>query len=119
FTYDQNLIGPNGSAIQDVFQAYVLPVTKANDTAPAAANAASFDATQVARSSIVALFGTQLANATLSAPNANLPFQLGGVTVTVGGLTARLIFISPGQINFVAPQIIANGDAIDIVINNN
>ncbi len=119
FTYDQNLIGTNGSAIQDVFQAYVRPVTSANSTAPAAANAASFDATQVARGSIVALFGTQLANATISAPNANLPFFLGGVTVTVNGLAAQLIFVSAGQINFVAPQIIANGDTVEIRVNNN
>jgi len=119
FTYDQNLIGVNGAAIQDVFQAYVRPVTSVNATAPAAANAASFDATQVARGSIVALFGTQLANATISAPSANLPFQLGGVTVTVNGLTARLIFVSAQQINFVIPQIIANGDTVDVVVNNN
>jgi uncharacterized protein (TIGR03437 family) len=119
FTYDQNLIGSNGAVLQDVFQAYVRPVTSANATAPAAANAASFDATQVARSSIVALFGTQLANTTLSSPSAMLPFQLGGVSVTVGGLAARLIFVSPGQINFVVPQIIANGDSVDVVVNNN
>ncbi|MEO6725007.1 MAG: IPT/TIG domain-containing protein, partial [Blastocatellia bacterium] len=119
FTYDQNLIGTNGLAIQDVFQAYVRPVTSANSTAPAAANAASFDATQVARGSIVALFGTQLANATISAPSANLPFLLGGVTVTVNGLAARLIFVSAGQINFVVPDIIANGDTVEIRVNNN
>ncbi|MDQ3011918.1 MAG: hypothetical protein M3X11_14565, partial [Acidobacteriota bacterium] len=119
FTYDQNLIGTNGSAIQDVFQAYVRPVTSANSTAPAAANAASFDATQVARGSIVALFGTQLANATISAPSANLPFLLGGVTVTVNGLAARLIFVSAGQINFVVPEIIANGDTVEVRVNNN
>jgi uncharacterized protein (TIGR03437 family) len=119
FTYDQNLIGTNGSAIQDVFQAYVRSVTSVNATAAAAANAASFSATQVARGSIVALFGTQLANATLSSPSGNLPFQLGGVSVTVGGSAARLIFVSAGQINFVMPQIIANGDTVDIVVNNN
>src|SRR5262249_47794780 len=75
--------------------------------------------TQVARSSIVALFGTQLANATISTPSANLPFQLGGVTVTVNGLAARLIFVSSGQINFVMPQITANGDSIEVRVNNN
>lgn len=119
FTYDQNLIGTNGAAIQDVFQAFVRPVTSVNSTAPAASNAASFDSTQVGRGSIVALFGTQLANATISSPTANLPFQLGGVTVTVNGLAARLIFVSGGQINFVVPDIIATGDAVSIVVNNN
>lgn len=119
FTYDQVLLATNGAALQDIFQAYVRPVTMTNSTAPALANAASFDATQVARGSIVAAFGTQLANATISTPGANLPFQLGGVSVTISGIAARLIFVSPGQINFVVPDVVATGDAVDYTINNN
>lgn len=119
FTYDQVLLGANGLALQDVFQAYVRPVTMMNSTAPALANAASFDATQVARGSIVAAFGTQLANAIVTTPGANLPFQLGGVTVTINGIAARLIFVSPGQINFVVPDLVGAGDAVDYTINNN
>lgn len=119
FTYDQILLAANGSALQDVFQAYVRPVTMMNSAAPTLANAASFDATQVARGSIVAAFGTQLANAIVTTPGGNLPFQLGGVTVTVNGIAARLIFVSPGQINFVVPDIVGAGDAVDYTINNN
>lgn len=119
FNYEANVIATNALAIQDVFQAYVLPVTSQNSTAPTFANAASFDNTQVARGSIVAVFGTQLANSTVSAPTANLPFQLGGVNVTVNGLAGRLIFVSPGQINFVVPNAIGTGDTIDFTINNN
>lgn len=119
FTYDQVLIAASGAALQDVFQAYVRPVTMMNSTAPALSNAASFDATQVARGSIVAAFGTQLANATMTAPNANLPFQLGGVSVTINGVASRLIFISPGQINFVLPDVAGTGDTVDFTINNN
>lgn len=119
FTYDQVLLGANGAALQDVFQAYVRPVTVTNTTAPVLTNAASFDATQVARGSIVAAFGTQLANATVLTPSGNLPFQLGGVTVTINGIAARLIFVSSGQINFVVPDIVGTGDAVDVVVNNN
>ncbi len=119
FNYEANVIATNALAIQDVFQAYVLPVATKNATEAKFANAASYDNTQVARGSIVAVFGTQLANATLSTPSGNLPFQLGGVTVTVNGLAGRLIFVSPEQINFVVPNEIAVGDTVDFTINNN
>ncbi|MDX2040736.1 MAG: hypothetical protein SF097_05780 [Acidobacteriota bacterium] len=119
FNYEANVIATNALAIQDVFQAYVLPVATKNATEAKFANAASYDNTQVARGSIVAVFGTQLANATLSTPSGNLPFQLGGVTVTVNGLAGRLIFVSPSQINFVVPNEIAVGDTVDFTINNN
>lgn len=119
FTYDANLIATNAAAIPDLFQAFVLPVNSKNATEAKLSNAASFNATQVARGSIVAAFGTQLANATLSTPSTNLPFQLGGVTVTVNGLAGRLIFISPEQVNFVVPAQIAIGDTVDFTINNN
>lgn len=119
FSYDANLIGANGAAVRDLFQALVRPVTSKNAAEAKLANAASFDATQVARGSIAAAFGTQLANATVSAPSGNLPFELAGVTVTVNGVAARLIFVSPGQINFVVPNIVGTGDAVDFTINNN
>ncbi|MGE0887276.1 MAG: hypothetical protein AB7P14_27465 [Blastocatellales bacterium] len=119
FSYDANLVASNAAAVQDLFQAYVLPVASKNSTEAKLSNAASFDATQVARGSIVAAFGTQLANSTLSTPSANLPFQLGGVTVTVNGLAGRLIFVSPEQVNFVVPVQIAIGDTVDFTINNN
>jgi len=119
FSYDAVVIATNASAVQEVFQAYILPVTSTNSTEAKLSNAASFDATQVARGSIVAAFGTQLANTTLSTPSANLPFQLGGVNVTVNGLAGRLIFVSPEQVNFVVPGEIAIGDTVDFTINNN
>ncbi|MFN0112595.1 MAG: hypothetical protein ACKVZH_27370 [Blastocatellia bacterium] len=119
FNYEANVVAANALAIQDVFQAYVRPVTSVNATEAKFANAASFDNTQTARGSIVAAFGTQLANATVSAPSGNLPFQLGGVTVTVNGLAGRIIFVSPGQVNFVVPVEIAIGDTVDFTINNN
>lgn len=119
FNYEANVVAANALAIQDVFQAYVLPVTNKNATEAKFANAASFDATQVARGSIVAVFGSQLANSTLSAPSGNLPFQLGGVSVIVNGLAGRVIFVSPGQINFVVPTEIGVGDTVDFTVNNN
>jgi len=119
FSFSANLLAPKATAIEDLFQALVRPVTGKNPVESKTANAASFDATQVARGSIVAAFGAQLANSTIISPSANLPFELGGVTVTVNGLAARLIFVSAGQINFVLPNEVDNGDTVDFTINNN
>lgn len=119
FGYDANLIAANGAAVRDLFQGLVRPATTKNATEAKLANAASFDATQIARGSIAAAFGAELANTTLSASSGNLPFELGGVTVAINGVAARLIFVSPGQINFVVPNIATTGDAIDFTVNNN
>ena len=119
FTAPGRDIAINTTITDDLFQALIRPVTSMNSEAAKMANAASFKDTEVARGSLVALFGTQLSGATMSASSTNLPFELNGVTVTVGGLAARLIFISPGQINLVMPLGIAIGDAIDFTVNNN
>lgn len=119
FGYDANLIAANGAAVRDLFQGLVRPLTNKNATEAKLANAASFDATQVARGSIAAAFGTQLANTTARATTGDLPFELGGVTVTINGVAARLIFVSPEQVNFVVPNIATTGDAIDFTVNNN
>ena len=37
----------------------------------------------------------------------------------MAGIAARLVFISPGQVNLVVPNIIAVGDMVDIKIVNN
>jgi uncharacterized protein (TIGR03437 family) len=48
--------------------------------------------------------------------NGKLPTTLGGVTVTVGGKPAYLYYISPGQINFLAPD---NGSGqVQVVVTN-
>jgi uncharacterized protein (TIGR03437 family) len=119
FSFVANVLAPRAASIDDLFQALILPVTAKNAVEPKLANAASFDGTQVARGSIVAGFGSQLANATAIAPSANLPFEMGGVTVTVNGLAARLIFVSAGQVNFVLPIEVDNGDTVDFTVNNN
>jgi uncharacterized protein (TIGR03437 family) len=119
FSFLAALLAPNASVIDDLFQAVIVPVTGTGTIDAKLANAANYDATQAARGSLVAAFGSPLANATVSTPTASLPFDLGGVTVLVNGLAARLIFVSPGQVNFVLPQEVANGDSVDFSINNN
>ncbi|MCI0339521.1 MAG: hypothetical protein L0226_18260 [Acidobacteria bacterium] len=119
FNFIAQLLEPSVSPVPDLFQALVRPVTSKNSQEAKIANAASFDSTQVARGSIAAAFGTQLANTTQGASTAQLPFILNGVTVTVGKIAAQLFYVSGEQVNFVLPPGIANGDAVDFTINNN
>lgn len=119
FNYFAVLISPNLSFVPEIFEQLVLPITMTNEQEASLANAASFETAQIARGSIASIFGTELANTTLSTPSANLPRELGGVRVTVKGLSAQLIFVSPGQINFIVPQGVGDGEEVPFSINNN
>ena len=73
-------------------------------------SAASFEVAPIAPDSIAAAFGTKLATASITAtdldPNApgiQLPEQLAGTSVRVNGRLAKLLFVSPGQVNFIMP----------------
>lgn len=119
FDYVAFLIAPNLSFVTEIFQGLILPIATKNAQAATLANAASFDTAQLARESIGAIFGTQLANTTAIASTSDLPYELAGVRVTFRNISARLLFVSPGQINLVIPQGIAEGDAIELSVNNN
>jgi len=67
-------------------------------------NAAGFELGDVVSpGEIVSLFGAELAPAAQAAAGYPLPPTLQGVSVTVGGVTAPLFYVSPTQINFQAP----------------
>jgi len=60
----------------------------------------------VAPNSLGTIFGTRLANSTATAQldsNHQLPTQLAGVTLQINGAAASLLYVSPGQINFLVP----------------
>jgi uncharacterized protein (TIGR03437 family) len=82
----------------------------------AAASAASFNADALAPESIVAAFGNGLATSTLVASATPLPTELGGTKVFVNGIPASLFFVSPGQINFLAPADVLTGAAVVEVV---
>jgi len=86
------------------------------------ASAASFEAQTLACESIVALFGSDLANSTEAASTTRAPVSLGGTTVTIRDSAnneelAPLFFVSERQINFLMPPGLANGEAAIIVAN--
>ncbi len=74
-------------------------------------NSASYQPTLGGGGTIATIFGTNLAAAPASAQSTPLPLQLGGTSVTVGGVAAPLFYVSPAQINFQVP----NG-ANDVVV---
>lgn len=81
-------------------------------------SAASY-ATNVAPDSLVSLFGSGLSTGTLSATSLPLPKSLGGTTVTVNGVAADLLYVSPTQINYLFPGNISPGAAtVEVKVNN-
>ncbi|HYM12001.1 MAG TPA: BACON domain-containing carbohydrate-binding protein [Bryobacterales bacterium] len=98
--------GPGGSQVITVaFTA--TPTVSINDGG--VSNAASFAPSQpVAGGELLTIFGLNLASQTASAAGFPLPTDLGGARVLLGGIPARLIYVSPGQINLVAPAALAD-----------
>jgi uncharacterized protein (TIGR03437 family) len=74
----------------------------------------------VAPNSLAALFGVNLAGSTAWATldqNGQLPTELAGARVEVNGETAGLLYVSPSQINFVAPGDAATG-TVGVLVRN-
>jgi uncharacterized protein (TIGR03437 family) len=96
----------------------ILSIEPANATV----NAASYQRPPLAADTIVSIFGTNLANQTLAAPNAALPTRLGNTRVNVTDAkgvarAASLYFVSADQINCVIPDGTAPGPAVVTVTN--
>lgn len=72
----------------------------------------------VSPGTIAAVYGSQLANTTMSAAGLPLPISLAGVSATVNGWPAPLFYVSPTQINFQVPFEVGAGPAV-LGINNN
>lgn len=83
----------------------------------ASVNAANYG-TESSSSSIIAAFGSNLAPTTAIAESLPLPTTLGGVTVLVDGRPAGLFFVSPSQINYLAPEGLLPGVARVSVLRN-
>lgn len=126
FTNDIDMIGANPDTSFEIYRALIRPITQTNTTVPAMVNAASFfspDSTKpetnpIARGSISSIFGTNLANSLAISTRAELDFELNGVSVTVRGIAARLIYVSPLQINFLMPNGVAAADNVEFTVNN-
>jgi uncharacterized protein (TIGR03437 family) len=113
------LVGGVGSndTILALAVANTVPISS-QDGAVAIVNAASFVPGPLSSNSIAAAFGSfQTDNGQLRvATTMPLPTTLGGVRVTVNGVDAQLLAVSPNQINFVVPTV--NVPQATVVITN-
>ncbi len=83
-------------------------------------NAASFapagtPGSAVAPGSLVSIFGTNLASVNTSADRTPLPPSLGGTSVTIDGIPAPLLYVSPGQINAQIPHAVRTANVPVVV----
>ena len=102
----------------------VAGVGPAGQTGPAPAitaalNGATFLASQpLVQGSLASVFGTALASSPAQATVVPLPESLGNVSVTIAGVAAPLLYVSPTQINLQIPWTLQNGNA-EIVVTAN
>jgi uncharacterized protein (TIGR03437 family) len=110
--------GPSGN--QTATAAITLSQSAISSTAAptvsAVTNAASFGAAY-APGALVSVFGSQLAQSAQTAGSVPLPLSMASSTITVNGVVAPLLYVSPGQINFQIPYTTSAGNAA-ITINN-
>lgn len=78
------------------------PIAQAQPVVSAAVNAAS-NQPLLAPGCWMSIYGTSLAPETTQAAAVPLPALLSGVSVSVGGVAAPLLFVSPNQINALVP----------------
>ena len=83
-------------------------------------NAASFapPTYPVSGGTLISLFGSGLAPSVEQAQTTPLPTSLGGVSVTINGVAAPLLFVSGGQVNLQVP-FATSGASATITLNNN
>lgn len=108
--------GASGSSTVNV----TLTVTAPLPTITAAVNAASYATGSVSPGEIISIGGTAIGPAspaflTLDS-NGNVSTSIGGVTVTIGGYAAPLVYASSGQINAIVPYQVAGQIAPSVVV---
>ncbi|HEY6343415.1 MAG TPA: hypothetical protein VIY49_18115 [Bryobacteraceae bacterium] len=94
--------GTGGNNI--TYSATVSAGARITATASGSSLAGGENATVIAPGTIVSIFGSNLADSTISAdPTMNLPIELGGVQVYFDGIRSPIFFVSPTQVNAQMP----------------
>ncbi|HEX4950056.1 MAG TPA: FG-GAP-like repeat-containing protein [Blastocatellia bacterium] len=113
---------PSSVGGHSVWLAFNACTPPPNPNAAATVNAASYVGVAAAPNAIASVFGTELSNSTMSAPNQPLPNKLGDTEVMVKDSkgverSAPLFFVSPLQVNYLIPAATSNGIATITVRN--
>jgi uncharacterized protein (TIGR03437 family) len=74
--------------------------------------------TQLIPGAIMSIYGSGLASVTMSAGAVPLPLTLGGVQVFVNSVPSPLLYVSPGQINFVVPWEVTGQTQAAVVVHD-
>ena len=69
----------------------------------------------VAPGSLISVYGSNLALASLPVPSTPWPTTLAGATLTINGTPAPILFAGPGQINAQVPYEVSPGAAVAVV----
>ncbi|MGA3188696.1 MAG: protease pro-enzyme activation domain-containing protein [Bryobacteraceae bacterium] len=80
-------------------------------------DSASFKS-QISPGMLATIYGAGLANTSISASGSPLPFSTAGVSVTVNGFAAPVVYASPTQLNIQVPYAAGAGPAV-VGVNNN
>jgi len=96
---------------------FVLGGATSGMSISAVANSASY-ATSVSPGMLLSVFGTNLAKSTGPNTASPLPYSLAGVSATVNGLAAPIVYVSPGMLNIQVPYAAGAGPAV-LGVNNN
>ena len=81
-------------------------------------NSASYR-TSYAPGMLLSVFGSNLAPMSQTWTTMPLPTQLAGVTVTVNGLTAPLLYVAPTLLNIQVPYELPTDTPLTVIVNNN
>jgi uncharacterized protein (TIGR03437 family) len=112
--------GQNGAdpgADMDVLEAATLNVSSVSSTPRIAAVLNTVDHTsRVAPGGIVSILGSSLATSTVSQDTAPLPTALVDTTVTMDGQAARLLYVSPEEIQAQIPSTAIAGRDLEVRI---
>jgi uncharacterized protein (TIGR03437 family) len=81
----------------------------------AVTDGAAFAPDAIAPGSLISIFGSGFAAATASASSTPLPLSIGDVSVTINGIPAPVLFVSPKQINVQVPYEVAAAPASLVV----
>jgi uncharacterized protein (TIGR03437 family) len=114
--------GDSSSSGDHIYTSQVVaaaPAGAAKISAGGVVNAATFVAAPnntIAPGALVSIFGTGLAPTTAGAAALPLPTALAGTQVTINGIAAPLIYVSPTQINAQAPFELTTGSKLNLVV---
>jgi hypothetical protein len=108
--------GATFSAANEVF--YLPPTSAPVIVQNGIVNAASYRPDSLAPGTIASLFGSNLSQGEQAAARLPFPMRLNAVEIRVNGETVPLIYVSPGQINFLLPGTLpVNRSATVAVVN--